>query len=403
MKPKLRACLLTETYYPVTGGGETQARALAEGLAAAGSHVMVLTRRSHAALEPFEQLGGVNIFRLPPTGPHHLKKWGLLFSTFLVLIRQRKQYDLIFVSGFRVLGVAAVLAGALLGKVCILKADSLGEMSGEFFSPGLARYGLRTVSPVFRLLLSLRNRILKRARAFVAISSAVAAELMGHAIDASAIYVLPNSVDTGSFHPVELKYKEALRRTLGLPLSETLVIYTGRLVSYKGLPLLLESWQSLQRRHNGIHLLLVGGGGLDIHNCEQELRQFVQNHGLDGCVHFTGSVEHVHHYLQAADIFVFPTENEAFGISVIEAMACGLPVVATAAGGLQDLLVDGENGIVVGVGDGRQLERALEALITNPALARSIGEKARSGVANKYAHDVVLGRYLELFQMVTSR
>jgi glycosyltransferase involved in cell wall biosynthesis len=147
----------------------------------------------------------------------------------------------------------------------------------------------------------------------------------------------------------------------------------------------------------------VGGGGLDIHNCEQELRQFVQNHGLDGCVHFTGSVEHVHHYLQAADIFVFPTENEAFGISVIEAMACGLPVVATAAGGLQDLLVDGENGIVVGVGDGRQLERALEALITNPALARSIGEKARSGVANKYAHDVVLGRYLELFQMVTSR
>jgi glycosyltransferase involved in cell wall biosynthesis len=99
------------------------------------------------------------------------------------------------------------------------------------------------------------------------------------------------------YHPVELEYKEALRRTLGLPLSETLVIYTGRLVSYKGLPLLLESWQSLQRRHNGIHLLLVGSGGLDIHNCEQELRQFVQNHGLAGSVHFTGSVEHVHHYL----------------------------------------------------------------------------------------------------------
>jgi hypothetical protein len=86
-------------------------------------------------------------------------------------------YDLIFVSGFRVVGVTAVLLAKLLGKKVILKADSLGEMSGDFFTGGLARFGLRPGSLLFRAFLGLRNRILRRADRFVAISSVVADEL----------------------------------------------------------------------------------------------------------------------------------------------------------------------------------------------------------------------------------
>ena len=89
----------------------------------------------------------------------------------------------------------------------------------------------------------------------------------------------------------------------------------------------MRVWLEVQRQHPNVKLLVVGAGGLDIHNCEAELKAYVIANGLQDSVHFTGSVENVHEYLQVADIFVFPTENEAFGISLIEAMACGLPAI----------------------------------------------------------------------------
>ena len=172
-----RVCLLTETYYPVIGGGESQARALAEGLVARGWEVMVLTRRSDGGLSRREKIGEVDVLRLPPAGRQHVKKWGLLLAALPALIRWRGRYDLIFVSGFRIVGIAAVLAGRLLGKPVILKADSLGEMSGEFFTAGLARLGLRPNTPPFSWFLRWRNRLLSQAAAFVAISTTISREL----------------------------------------------------------------------------------------------------------------------------------------------------------------------------------------------------------------------------------
>jgi hypothetical protein len=134
---------MTETYYPVTGGGETQARALAEGLQAAGIPVQLVTRRSDAALATREVLGGVELHRAGPTGTGHLKKWGLLFTTFIKLLTLKDTYDVVLVCGFRVLGVPALLVTLLLGRPCVLKADSQGELSGKFFDPGLDRLKLR--------------------------------------------------------------------------------------------------------------------------------------------------------------------------------------------------------------------------------------------------------------------
>ena len=78
----------------------------------------------------------------PPTGTGQLKKWGLLFSSLPKLIQLRHQYDLIFVSGYRIIGLTAVLAGKLFHKPVVLKADSQGEMSGDFFESGLKKIGI---------------------------------------------------------------------------------------------------------------------------------------------------------------------------------------------------------------------------------------------------------------------
>jgi len=100
--------------------------------------------------------------------------------------------------------------------------------------------------------------VLRLADAFVAICSAVVDEYTEQGIDPGAIHRIPNSVDTNRFHPVSAEEKRRLRRELNLPLDGMLVTFTGRLVSYKGLPLLLRVWEAIHREHPQARLLLIG-------------------------------------------------------------------------------------------------------------------------------------------------
>jgi glycosyltransferase involved in cell wall biosynthesis len=383
----------------VIGGGETQARALAEGLAERGWGVSVLTRRSDAALERIEAYGPVTVRRLPPVGSHHLKKWGLLLTATWALFRLRRSYDVVIVSGFRLLGIPAVLARRCFGKPCILKADSLGEMSGDYFAAGLAKLRLRPTSPPFRLFLAIRNRLLRSADRFVAISSVIASELTAGRIGADRIERIPNGVDTGRFRPPDSpNLKQALRSRLELPAEAAIAVYTGRLVSYKGLPLLLRVWREIHRGRPEALLVLVGTGGLDIHSCEKELERFVRENDLTRAVQFTGAVTNVHEYLQAADTFVLPTENEAFGISLIEAMASGLPVISTRVGGIKDVLRHEQNGLLVDAGDEAQLRAALLRLLEDRQLAQRIAAAARRDTESHYANERVVDLYANLIE-----
>jgi glycosyltransferase involved in cell wall biosynthesis len=388
---------LTETYYPVIGGGETQARSLAEALSAQGLATLVITRRSSATLPRQEKIGGVSLFRLPPTGEAHLKKWGLLLTSGPVLWRQRRQYDVLYVSGFRVLGIAAVLAGWLLGKWCVLKADSQGEMSGDFFSAGLAHLRLPAAWPPFRLFIWARNTILRRADAFVAISGEIADELAASGVAPAKIWRIPNSVDVSRFYPADEEARALLRQRHGLPAASRVVVYAGRLVSYKGLPLLLRAWKEIAAQRDDAQLWLVGAGGLDIHNCEAELRGYVRENQLEGSVFFAGSVPDVSEYLRVADIFAFPTEKEGFSVALIEAMACGLAVVSTNVGGLKDILQDGANALVVPANDYDRFVAALACLLNDGTLRQLLGEAARQSVQACYTREAVTQRYIDLF------
>lgn len=389
-------CLLTETYYPITGGGETQARVLAAGFAAAGSKTNVLTRRTDSTLPRLEHMDGATLWRLAPTGPGHLKKWGLILSAFIRLLRLRSHYDVILVCGYRVLGVPSVIAGRLLGKPCILKADSIGEFSGEFFNPGLRRFRLRYDRFPVNIALAIRNEILRRADAFIAISSVIADELRANGVEAERIKSIPNSVDIERFSPVSEDEKIRLREILTIPRDAKVGVYTGRLASTKGLPLLLRSWESIIERQPDALLLLVGAGGVGLQNCETELRSFVSNNSLEKNVRFTGSVNNVHQYLQASDFFVFPTKREAFGISIIEALACRLPVITTATGGIRDIVTDSKDAMVVPVNDEHALILAIEKVLRLDESVSTLAENGRSTVIERYSEQQVLLQYRAL-------
>ena len=380
------------------GGGETQAQLLAEGLIADGHSVIVLTRRSDAALKKYERYGKVDVYRLAPVGSGQIKKWGLLFSSLPMLIKLHHQYDLIFVSGYRIIGLTAVLAGKLFRKPVVLKADSQGEMSGDFFESGLKKIGISHTSLPFRLFLGFRNTVLKKADAFSAISPEIASEWTSNGIPSDRIHLIPNSVDTQRFIPVEAAEKISLRKKLNLPQNATIAIYTGRLVSYKGLPLLLKVWNEIRLKHENVLLILAGTGGLDIHNCEDELRAYVKVTGLENHVLFTGAVQNVPEYLQASDIFVFPTENDAFPSSIVEAMACGLPVLTTPVGAIKTIVTDGETGVLIQPGNAEQLFQALNVMLSDKVMASCLGQAARKSVQNFYSAQIVSKEYLALFQ-----
>ena len=144
-------------------------------------------------------------------------------------------------------------------------------------------------------------------------------------------------------------------------------------------------------------LLIVGEGGLDIHNCEQELRGRVRDEGLQRNVVFTGNVPDVEKYLRASDVFAYPTENDAFPSSLVEAMACGLAVVTTPVGAIPEIVSDGVNGLLVEKGDPVAFHDALARVARDQVLARRLGDAARNTALANYAALHVANRYAELF------
>lgn len=398
---RLKICIFTETYFPVVGGGENQARALAESLVEKGYSIIILTRRSDSSLKSTEKLGLTTVYRLPLVGDGQFRKWSLLLTSLPALVKLRHQYDLLFVSGFRRVGIAAVLISKMLKKGCVLKADSLGEFSGDYFATGLENIGLKSSSIVFQPFLWLQRNILKQANVFVAICSDIINELMAYGVSSKNIVPIPNSVDTNKFFPANQEEKYVLRQKLQIPQNQRVVIFTGRLVTYKGLPLLLRVWKKIEHNYSNVRLMLLGSGGSDIHNCEQDLKIYVKINDLGDSVQFTGSVNNVNEYLRASDIFVFPSENEAFPLSLIEAMACGLPVISTSAGGIKDILKNGANGLVVQSGDYQQLYDATAKLITDTTLSDSLGQAAWRSVRLRYTTESVADEYTDLFEHIS--
>jgi glycosyltransferase involved in cell wall biosynthesis len=204
-------------------------------------------------------------------------------------------------------------------------------------------------------------------------------------------------VDTGRFTPPDPHERKQLRAKLGLLQDGLLVIFTGRLVSYKGVAVLVRAFQKVCEGRPDARLVMVGAGGVDIFNCEKEIRDYVRAKGLSDKVLFTGAVRNVDEYLKASDVFAFPTQSEGLPISLLEAMACGLPIVTTWTDGIKNVLVPERNGLVVQAGDENQLRDALERLLRDETLRETLGRAARTTIQDRFTRDVITRQYIALF------
>ena len=137
-----------------------------------------------------------------------------------------------------------------------------------------------------------------------------------------------------------------------------------------------------------------------MHNCEAELRAFVSSEGLQGSVHFAGDVRNVHEYLQASDIFVFPTESDAFPLALVEAMACGLPVVVSNVASLPEVV--GDAGLLVDPHDVDELTVAMWRILKDDDLRREMREKGLRQAA-RFSWERAARETLEIYRRVSEK
>jgi len=403
---KLRVCIVSEIFHPEdTGGMGRQAHALAERLIGKGLDVDAVTRRISPTSPSRERVGLVDVTRLPPAGVLKGRGWAALlpvgwFSLRLLLwlLRRTNTYDVLLVQGTKTMLIPVFLAGLISRSRRVLKIDAFTDIGEEVGADSLAKMGLSPGSPTVRLWGFVRNQLLKRADGIIAISQEIRAVLLTRGITAGKIHSIPNGIDFNRFQRLPSSRKEGLRTQLGLPLERILVIFTGRLSRGKGLAMLLEVWRSLVSNRSDLHLLLVGSGRDSYDDCEQELRSFVSSRHLEHCVQFTGQVEDVTQYLQAADIFVLPSEAEGFALALIEAMGVGKPCIVTRVGVASEVVRDRDNGIVIPVRDAAALTEAFSWMLQHADRWEEMGSLARKSAVDFCEIDSVTERYVSLFR-----
>lgn len=206
------------------------------------------------------------------------------------------------------------------------------------------------------------------SRAVVVNSRAVARRFAWAPTD--KVHCIHNGVDLARFSPRQPS--EGLRTSLGIPERAPVVGSVGRFVPYKGYDFLLEAAHAVEAVLPGVHWLLVGDG-----DGRAELEAQCGRLGLGRRVHFTGWRDDVADLLALCTVFALPSLGEHFGRVLIEAMAMEKAVVATGAGGVPEIVVDGESGLLVPPGDPRALADALLALLGDPARAARLAHAAR--------------------------
>jgi glycosyltransferase involved in cell wall biosynthesis len=214
-------------------------------------------------------------------------------------------------------------------------------------------------------------------------------------------YGVPPAKIARIFNPIDLRVwvpmdQRQARESLGIPSHAQVVAWHGRVVIHKkGLDVLLAAWEQICRDHSQEDLrLLVLGTGDDASEFQRRLAPL---RGVTWVNQFVHAGAEVARWLSAADVYAFPSRHEGFPMALIEAMACGLPVVAAEADGVQDILEGGEasGGLVVPRDSAPALGQALDELLSDPDRRRELGRRARRR-AEAACSSAAIGRQLRL-------
>jgi glycosyltransferase involved in cell wall biosynthesis len=248
-----------------------------------------------------------------------------------------------------------------------------------------------------------------------AISPAVAEALVRSGVARDRVAIIPSGVDCDRFRPPGPAQRERARGELGLAVGEVAVGTVGMLETRKGQRYLIDAMALMRGAANGagrasaqvsatakvsataqvkeMRCFIAGGGTL-----ADELAAQIRGHRLNDATRLMGMIDDSRALLWALDIFAIPSLQEGLGVAALEAMACGLPVVTSATGGLAQAVADGVTGIHVPAGDAQALADAIARLAAEPLLRAAMGAAGRTRVCASYGMDAMAHGTLELYR-----
>lgn len=276
-------------------------------------------------------------------------------------------------------------------RLSLVRSDD--EVSFQGKGPGILR------------MLSLEA--FRKAEAVISISRALTNSCHCSRTDPDKIVLIANGVDLDVFHPLSTPERAKLREALGLQPEQHYIVFVGSAKRRKGIDVLIRAFVRVAQQISDVELLIIGPSELGDrarHSTARrqlvaELKQELDHSGFSSRVHWIGRVDNVHEYLQAADIFCFPTRREGLPTAVIEAMAVGLPVVAARLEGVTtDLIRSEEEGILIDGYDPNDYADALLRLLNDSTTARVMGHCARVRAETEFSLELAVQRYAELYR-----
>jgi glycosyltransferase involved in cell wall biosynthesis len=331
----MRVCILGQ-YPPHIGGVSSHTYLLSRELVKRGDEVYVLTYPH----QDIRDVGGVKVETASAPNIKGLRGLFFSISSFFKLIGmvRRLKIDLIHAHFLLPPGLIGVCVGSIMGKKTAVTAHGSDLM-------------IQAKNPLLRGLIKFT---LKRADYVLVVNQALQEKVLELGINPDKIYVTPNAVDVEKFTPQNKELPPDIEMSSDKPV----LLFVGNLVFQKGVKYLLDAKMLM---NTPAELVVVGDGPL-----RQELEMKVQNEEISDVV-FVGARRDVEKIMPSADVFVLPSVSEGSPITILEAMASGLPVVATSVGGITDLIND-KVGRVVEPENPLEMATALDEILENKTL-----------------------------------
>lgn len=300
----------------------------------------------------------------------------LIFWLKALLLLKKVNPDIVHAQGIQI-GISGFLAKKFLRKSYIVWAQGSDVYLQWRFKSTVSKLVFRNADAVIALTNDMEKAMQK--------------------IYDASISIVPFGINLESFG--NLPTKQAIREKLGLNTSDSVILFVGTLRPVKGVKYLIEAMNSIRQRDTKASLVLVGDG-----EERQSLEVLTKELSLEESVTFIGRVpnEKIPEYMAASDVLVLPSLSESFGIVNLEAMASGLPVVASKVGGLPEIIEDGENGFLVEPKNPEQIAERVLLLLEDDTLRGKISRSNKER-AKQYSWESVVGRLEQIYSHVLNK
>lgn len=365
---------------PEYSGAALQALTLAIELRKRGCHVEFVTNR-WPGLPSDDRLQGFRVHRVEAGRARKHREFRLWYNLARYVWKRRRDFDILHSHGaYYSCSIVGPLA-RMTGMKSVVKASLANDDLQDLSRP---------------IIGAIHGMLLRRVDAYVATSQDLAEEFRQGGLPPERVRYLPNGVDTRRFGPGEARRKAALREALSLPPNKPIVLYVGVMDQRKNVQWLAETWVANQAFGTGAQLLAVGPRSRD----DVDGGLIDRLHALSG-IHpdlfqLRGFTNDIAVLYQAVDALLLPSSKEGLPNVILEAMASGLPCVATDASGSRELIVNGRTGFLYQRNDVASLASAVRACLSPRAW--EMGRAGRAMVEQRYSISVVTDGYVALYR-----